>query len=367
MSLSLPPKTVEALHRAFLASFPSEGELRLWVQFSLNESLNVIKKSPDLPSIVLDLFYWIEAGQIWESALDKGVETEQRPLLRDECRKALSVFLTPPQRLPVGAAAKDLVIWDGDPFVDRQSFWIAIDELMTSDRKRVALVNGPPRSGKSYCGGLLDHLSRRKWPHARIALVDLKEEPAPDIKPVVLCRRLLFKLRIEGAGALPPPLPEQDPKGWARDLSAWMAGLIPRAGDPVWVLLDGFDRPGVAEETHVFIASLAAGAAEQGFRLVLLDYDRPLGDRTEKAARRTRLDYISASEVFDYLSMLDAQYGASAQPGWAAAQEFGQQYSRHAPGSATQVDALEHLFPQIIRDLLRPSNSINQPGEACHA
>ena len=356
MALTLPPKTVEALHKAFLASFPSEPDLRYWVQFRLGENLNVIKQSAGLMGIVLDLFYWIESRQSWRTALDAGVCSADLPFLSEECRLALAVLqsVAPPPGGPA-AAGKDLVIWDGEPFVDRQTFWIDIEELMTSKRKRVALVNGPRRSGKSYCGGLLDHHRRRSWPTARWAFIDLKDDQSPDVKPAELCRRLLYKLKIAGAENLPPPLPGQKPENWARDLAAWLAGQIARAGELVWVLLDGFEHPDVLVETHVFLAALAAEAVDQdAFRLVLLDYDRALSDRIERAARRTRIDYISASDLDLYLGQLGARHPAIlTRPEWDAALEFVIQYGNHVPGSATQVDALEQLFPRLVRALLK--------------
>jgi hypothetical protein len=253
------------------------------------------------------------------------------------------------------AGGRDLLIWDSAPFIDRQPFWISIDELQTSPLKRVAVVDGPPKSGKSYCGELLGHLRRKRWSGARLALIDLKNDRSPDIKPDELCRRLLLKLRITGAAALPPPLPGQKPDRWARDLAAWMAGQIAQlaqAGAQVWVVLDGCYQAS-AEETHAFITALAEEAGDQGdFRLVLLDYDRALGGRAERATRRTRIDYLTAADLQSFLHEFDQQYKVSSKPGWAAAQELVAQYAKHTPGSATQVDALAELLPAIIRSLM---------------
>jgi len=140
---------------------------------------------------------------------------------------------------------------------------------------------------------------------------------------------------------------------WAGDLAAWAAGVIPRAGDNVWVVLDGFAHPDVPVETHAFIAALAAEAADQrsGFRLVLLDYNKELSSRTERATRRTEINYISAADLTQFLTLLDVNHQVSSRPGWAAAQEFVAQYSMHQPGTTTQTDALHEVFPEIVRGL----------------
>jgi hypothetical protein len=351
MSLSLPTKHVASLHKAMLVSFPAEGPLRLWVEFNLGENLNLIKRSPGLDEIILDLFYWVESRRVWQGFLLAGIASSDRPILSDACTQALGA-LPPPPEADQPAGARDLLIWDKAPFVDRDTFWIDIDELKTSRRKRVAVVNGPPRSGKSYCGELLDHLRRQAWAAARLALLDLKSDQTPDIKPDELCRRLLLKLRVTGPADLPPPLPGQKPDRWARDLAAWVAGQIAQLGGQVWVVLDGCGQLS-AEETHVFIAALAEEAGDQDdFRLVLLDYDKAFGSRAERATRRTRIDYLTASDLQAFLYRFDQQYKVSSKPTWAAAQELVTQYARHTPGSATQVDALAELLPAIIRSLI---------------
>jgi hypothetical protein len=158
-------------------------------------------------------------------------------------------------------------------------------------------------------------------------------------------------LRITAAITLPLPLPGQKPDRWARDLAAWLSGQIAQIGEEVWVVLDGFSQAS-SEETHVFIAALAEEAGDQGdFRLVLLDYDKAFGIRAERATRRTRIDYLTASDLQSFLAELDQQYGVSSKPSWDAAQELVTQYTKHTPGSATQVDALTELFPAIIRSL----------------
>jgi len=357
--LSLPPKTVKSLHTAFLLSFPTESQLRLWVQFEINENLDQIKKSnADLPTIVLDLFYWIEARGVWRQTLIAGEEATSYPSLQKECTEALQAFFavtTIQTALPTVSPSPELFIWEEDPFVDRETFQIDIEELFSSDLKRVAMVNGPPKSGKSYCGTLLDHRSRKRWPNAALILLDLKEERrSRAIRPEELCRWLVLKSRVDHVGDPPPPLPNQKAVNWAGDLAAWAAGVIPRAGDHVWVVLDGFDDPDVPVETHAFIGALAAEAADQrsGFRLVLLDYNKGLSSRTERATRRTTIDYISASDLSQFLALLDVNHQVSSRPEWAVAQEFVSLYSQHTPGSATQIDALHEVFPDIVRALL---------------
>ena len=352
MSLRLSGKLEENLHKAVMQSFPDEAALRMWVRFKMDLNLNVIKTSASLPAIVVDVFDYVESGDKWEAFLQAGIDSEDCPVFSKECRAALKVLRqqTAPAADDGKAGAKPL-IWDTAPFVDRESFWIDLDELRTSPRKRVLALDGPPKSGKSYCGELIDHL-RRHWQKVTFAQIDLKNERAPDIKPAELCRRILFKLRIREAKE-PDPLPNQTPQRWALDLAPWVGTHIKQIGGEVWVVLDGFNDPAVPEETHVLIAALAEEAGDQNdFRLILLDYDRAFGERTERATRRTRIEYLTASDLRLFLNLLDQDYKASTKPEWQAAQMFVELYDQHMPGSATQIDALTELLPPIVRSLL---------------
>jgi hypothetical protein len=365
MGLRLPQKVVESLHGAALVSFPDEAALRLWVQFKLGENLNTIKRDSGLPAIILDLFYHVDSGDRWVEFLQGGIDSADRPFFSKVCKEALEAVRQRPAYVKGAAEAKPkLLIWDRTPFVDREPFWIDINELRTSTRKRVLIVNGPPKSGKSYCGELVDHLRRDHWQGVRFTLIDLKNGQSPDMNPEELCRRILLKLRIS-AGEPPPPLPGQKPDRWARDLAAWLGTHIGQIKGEVWVVLDGFNDPAIAEETHVFLGALAEEAGDQDdFRLVLLDYELPFGDRTERATRRTSIEYLTGSDLRTFLNLLDREYGVSAKPEWQAAQTFVELYEQQTPGSATQIDALRELLPPIIRSLigqlLISTNSLDQ-------
>jgi hypothetical protein len=352
MGLRFPQKVIETLHGAVLLSFPDEATLRLWVQFKLGENLNIIKRDPGLSVIILDLFYYVESRDKWVEFLQGGIDSADRPIFCKVCKETLEAMRRQLPRAAGTAEAKPkLLIWDRTPFVDREPFWIDINELRSSPQKRVLVVNGPPKSGKSYCGELIDHLRRDHWRAVRFTLIDLKNGQSPDMKPVELCRRILLKLRIS-AGEPLPPLPGQKPDRWARDVAAWLGTQISQINCEVWVVLDGFNDLAIAEETHVFLGALAEEAGDQdNFRLVLLDYEREFGGRTERATRRSSIEYVTASDLRTFLNLLDREYKISAKPEWQAAQVFIELYEQHTPGSATQIEALRELLPPIIRSL----------------
>src|SRR4051794_39195271 len=98
MSLSLPAQLAEELHKAVLASLPTEGKLRVWVQFKLGQDLNELKKSEStLPELVLDLFKWVEGQQKWRAFVEAGIEVADPdyPLLRAACERIRDALSSP--------------------------------------------------------------------------------------------------------------------------------------------------------------------------------------------------------------------------------------------------------------------------------
>jgi hypothetical protein len=172
------------------------------------------------------------------------------------------------------------------------------------------------------------------------------------MEPEELCRRVLLKLRILNAGPAPAPLPGQNRLATAAILRPGQCRTSQTLRTETWVILGGFNDAGGLEETHVVIGALAEAAGEQDdLRLVMLDYDRGFSDRTERATRRTRIDYLTSSDLDQFLRLLDAKYNVSSKQEWEAARQLVTSYRKHAAGSATQIDALKELFPEIIRAL----------------
>ena len=134
MAFRISNKQADALHKAALVSFPSEVELQVWVAFNWVNSLNQIKKSNYLPAIVLDLFVDVEAAGGWDAFLTAGADSNDRPVFRDACKSTLAALTTMrPIAVAGQAGGRDLLILDSAPFVDRQPFWIDIEELRTSN------------------------------------------------------------------------------------------------------------------------------------------------------------------------------------------------------------------------------------------
>lgn len=351
MAFAINTSDAKNLRDAFLASFPTFEALRDWVAFNCSVNLNQIKQSNALPSIITDLFFWVEAGSTWKQFLSAGTQTVDLPLLSQRSAEILATF-TKQQSAPTNLATQSILIGDGAPFVDRKTLWIDLVQVLNSNKKHSLVVDGPCGSGKSYCGDFLDHVWRTQWPTAQLALIDIKGEATPDFAPEELARRILFKLGV-GNSSLPNPLPGQKPDRYARDLAAWLAGEIAQLNRQVWLVLDGFSNKQIREETIVLLLSLVEEAAnKRDFRLVLIDFERTLSEQGGKGAQRSTLSHLTAQDITVFLAELDIALGSSAKAGWAAAQEFVALYSQLASGTKEQRTALAELLPQIVRGLV---------------
>lgn len=196
----------------------------------------------------------------------------------------------------------DTRLYRGEAFLDRRKLREALRRLAADQGPNVLVVNGPPGSGRSYTRALIEHASRRLGTF-QVAWIPL-EEAGVKLEPDGLAWQIACKL---GRRDAPVPARQSTGKRWAQDLALWLLSL-PRPGEPVWwILLDGFDDPDIPEDTIALMQNLAlhicSGEAQRRFRLVLLEYPRPLPHSIRRAVVPEELqppDAIGEVDVRDY-------------------------------------------------------------------
>jgi hypothetical protein len=176
----------------------------------------------------------------------------------------------------------DTRLYRGEAFLDRRKLRDALRRLASDQGPNVLVVNGPPGSGRSYTRALIEHAARRLATF-EVAWIPL-EEAGVKLEPDGLAWQIACKL---GRRDAPVPARQSTGKRWAQDLALWLLSL-PRPSDPVWwILLDGFDDPDIPEDTIALVQNLAlhicSGEAQRRFRLVLLEYPRPLPHSIRRA------------------------------------------------------------------------------------
>lgn len=186
--------------------------------------------------------------------------------------------------------------------IDRHALRAALRELLDPDGQlRILVVNGPPRSGKSFTYRMAEQAAARTRAFQTI-YEDLASLPAPT--PEDLARRLA--LRIGGVIDTIPPAGTWTARSM-RELARWLLGQLAATSRGWCWILDGLSSPSLPAVTRDFVLTLADEARPALLRLVLLDFDGALPSGTELSARREELTPIGEPEVREFFSDLQVR------------------------------------------------------------
>lgn len=159
------------------------------------------------------------------------------------------------------------------PFLDRSPLRRTLRGFGPNSHSQILVVNGPPKSGRSYTRELLTHYCRAP----SITLCCVKKSSWTEPQDVAAD---LVSAVGGDSGSLPPSDTVQE--RWLSELARWVlreaANAHQRALTDIWFLMDGFGDD-LSQPLRYFIAQLADritnGAFAVGnFRLILLEFRR---------------------------------------------------------------------------------------------
>lgn len=170
----------------------------------------------------------------------------------------------------------DSVLVSKIPFLERARIRAGLQALLTpTPLQPFIVVNGPPNTGKSYTADFVSHVlhARNDVVHCR---VELPTKEGASVGPVELARDLVVRMGGD-LRAEPPRVTNLD--RWYGELVNWVIDAGMRANGYVWwVILDGFNKDELRDDTRDFIKKLASSFTnampQRRFRLILLDFDR---------------------------------------------------------------------------------------------
>jgi hypothetical protein len=370
MPFLLPREYWQPLHKAVLARFPDEPEFRLWIEFNFTFKLATFKNGDHYPTVAFQFLEHLEKAGAWNELARAGIREAH---LDSKCRELtrLIAIAVPIQPAAVSAAAdgpfdlsRDDVnfLWDGNPFVDRESFWFDIEELFTSQQQRILVIHGPTDSGKSYCAEVLQYLLEQRCPGIRLARIELGDELPCDLPYDVeldeVCDVIQDKLKIPWFEQRPMFVPGEKPDRWARSLGRWFGKQLAAIGAPAWVIIDGLDNSDVRIEVRCFFSALATWTRDPDgdkLRVVFIDGNKAAGKLSPLTMRERPLHYLMAHEIGSYFNKLDSLHQVSQRDAslWQAAQEFINNFQAHTSGSVTQIESLSHVLRPIVKKMYR--------------
>ena len=175
----------------------------------------------------------------------------------------------------------------GLPFVDRLKVRDALKALNEPDGSSALIINGPKKSGKSYCLELVSHGVEENMKAAGknsfVPVARLKFEPGmgASLSPQTLAEKIVKSITKN-----PKPLPNLDsnPELVTDDrlnehLCDWIVENAEMTGALWWIGLDGLNDKDLLPITRNFIAKLVEVISENGkhtnkLRLIIIDYPR---------------------------------------------------------------------------------------------
>jgi hypothetical protein len=158
------------------------------------------------------------------------------------------------------------------PFMDRGSLRSILRSMCSPNfRIPILAISGDVESGRSHSAELVAHYCFEDASRAfcKIALTDAN---ASATGPLQVARDLVTQL----GGVAPAPPVMTNKEAWYKDLADWVvtSANLPENGARrrAWIVLDGFDNPGLREDTFAFLVELmglfTVGLAARQHRLV---------------------------------------------------------------------------------------------------
>jgi hypothetical protein len=209
----------------------------------------------------------------------------------DPIKKILAKISTPPPNWKTTLLPNAFdALWiprTGLPFLDRLKVREALKALNEPTGPSVLIVNGPQKSGKSYCLELVHHAVAENMKAAGknsfvpVARVSLQAGMGASLSPEKLANQIVSAMTDN-----PKPLPilGTDQRIVTADrlnehLCGWIVDNAEKTKAVWWIGLDGLNDPDLLPATRNFIAKLVELVSEGGkynnkLRLIIIDYSR---------------------------------------------------------------------------------------------
>jgi hypothetical protein len=283
----LTSSQAEQLREALVGAF-TPASLEMFLDDKFGKKLhNLVNPAaaPDFPYLVYKLIDVANTeGWVLKLAQEAHQEHQHQALL------ATFIESLPAGQLATSAAPAGHLVTDAIPthllsatclygstdmcFLNRDRLRNALRALDTGVA-RIATIDGPEHSGKSYSYQLILYLadmSQRFQP----VFIDLTQASGPNYGPDRLATRIALQMGID----LPPErLLKKEAQGaiWATELSEYLIGRTHAASKQWWVVLDGILQGSLPPDTGHFIHALAQGALQAPkLRVVLLSYKQEM-------------------------------------------------------------------------------------------
>lgn len=160
----------------------------------------------------------------------------------------------------------------GLPFWDRAALRGKLKQIKAG--RSILLVNGPPKSGRSYTLQLLKHLELSGVP-IKVApvLPPIDSSNKTEMTPSLLAESILYAMELKPQTDKQPGEGGQTKNQYHTRLAQWVLDHVPDDQTAFWIVVDGVGLDGVDPGCRGFLTRLAWKiSGRQVMRLVLIDF-----------------------------------------------------------------------------------------------
>jgi hypothetical protein len=283
------------------------ADLRRLVTDASQDFESVVHQNANKPDAIMDILDGAERNGWVTALLEKlTVNLEARlssPLKETAVRAVRDILDHLKVQLGRGTALGDpfntCFVRGGWPYVNRPNLRKAFATLAETGGLRIAVVNGPPGSGKTYSKELPQFVAEvQQYAKFKVYYKDVSEG-AYAITADKLAQSILNAWSVES------PIPAQlsQSSSYATELSEWLASKVPK-GETWWIVVDGLAQITPDRGLLDFLMALAGHIADtpHALRLVLLD----LGDQNtlpvpaEQMATKVKIGPMTTDDLVDH-------------------------------------------------------------------
>lgn len=206
----------------------------------------------------------------------------------------------------------------GLPFLNRSKLRQSLRRLNEATGPSVMVINGPPKSGKSYTVELLRHAVHENMKPAGTDLfLPVARIPFQTGMGASLTPQALAEMIVSSIASSPKPMPilpaDQDIVTADRlneHLCDWVIENVEETGAQWWIALDGLNDPDLTPTTRNFISKIVELLSDTGkhskkLRLLIIDY--PPEQLAGVSLDKTEMEQLAPIGEVDVESFLKQQ------------------------------------------------------------
>jgi hypothetical protein len=301
----LSPDHFTRLNDALVAVLRDRDDLQVFVEMKLGRRLDLLTKEARIDVMILNVVKradqdaWLP--QLLDSAIKKSPDNAELKALRAE-------LIVPDGAVP-GSPWSVCMIRGDQAFINRRDLRTHMCDLEKPGGRRILIVNGDERTGKSYTRQFVTH--RVDVLGERPILIDLAElhrnRRGERVMPDDVARSLCNLLGIASSFVLSKE--DEQYARWSLDFCQRLSGHLANWPTRVWIIVDEFNSVVLPESTLGLFNQLAKHIESMmtQVRLVLLGYGKGLPPiEVDESAYKDEAMRISDVELGEFFRQIYA-------------------------------------------------------------